>query len=211
MKYLKLKKKKKNKRIRLISGKWKGILLPSLKKTFLRPTLTRVKGVLFDWIDNLINNNWSIINCIDLFAGSGSLSFEAASRGSKKVFLIEKNKNLVNKLFFFKKYLNASNVFILKFNSFFFLRRSIFYLKKNKIYKKFNLIFLDPPFYKDFLPKMIFFCLNLITNDGFLYVELEHSINELKYYKCMLYWEIINFSKTKKIYFYILKKKNIII
>ena len=74
--------------VRIISGQWRGRKLPVLAGDGLRPTTDRTKETVFNWLMNDING----MVCVDAFAGSGSLGFEALSRGAKQVTFFEKNK-----------------------------------------------------------------------------------------------------------------------
>ena len=78
--------------MRIISGTAKGTKLYSLEGTITRPTQDRVKEAIFNILQNQIRE--SIF--LDLFAGSGAIGLEAASRGAKKVYLCEINKNAIN-------------------------------------------------------------------------------------------------------------------
>jgi len=123
--------------MRIIAGRWKGRRLVSFKAPHIRPTTDRVKEVLFNKIQFDVDGS-----CVlDLFAGTGSLSFEALSRGAKKVVsveahpkslsIIEKNKNMLGDVVGLKVVRSD----VLKF------------LKKNSLHN-FDLIIIDPPFTK---------------------------------------------------------------
>ena len=73
--------------IRIISGRWRGRKLPVPPLPGLRPTTDRVKETLFNWLAQQLPNAC----CLDVFAGSGGLGFEAASRYAKKVVLLEQD------------------------------------------------------------------------------------------------------------------------
>src|SRR5437868_8259418 len=75
--------------VRIIGGQWKRTPLPVLDAEGLRPTPDRVRETLFNWLNHLIDGQWANIACLDLFAGTGALGFEAASRGAAKVVLVE--------------------------------------------------------------------------------------------------------------------------
>ncbi|MFX6702215.1 RsmD family RNA methyltransferase, partial [Acinetobacter baumannii] len=71
--------------MRIIGGQWKRTPLPVLDAEGLRPTPDRVRETVFNWITHLIDGGWEQVACLDLFAGSGALGFEAASRGARRV------------------------------------------------------------------------------------------------------------------------------
>ena len=81
-------------RLRIVGGEWRGRRLSVLDQPGLRPTPDRVRETLFNWLAPLIRGAW----CLDLFAGSGALGFEAASRGAGRVVMIEKLANVVRVL-----------------------------------------------------------------------------------------------------------------
>ena len=74
--------------VRLIGGQWKRSKLPVADKPGLRPTPDRVRETLFNWL----GQDLSGLSCLDLFAGSGALGFEAASRGASRVVLVERDR-----------------------------------------------------------------------------------------------------------------------
>ena len=80
--------------VRIIAGLWRGRKLPVLNAEGLRPTGDRVKETLFNWLMPYIVDS----HCLDCFAGSGSLGFEALSRQAKQVTFLELDKNVANQL-----------------------------------------------------------------------------------------------------------------
>jgi 16S rRNA (guanine966-N2)-methyltransferase len=77
----------KNNGVRLIAGDWRGRRLPVADVTGLRPSGDRCRETLFNWLQP-----WIVAaDCADLFAGTGALGFEAASRGAATVLMVEKN------------------------------------------------------------------------------------------------------------------------
>jgi 16S rRNA (guanine966-N2)-methyltransferase len=80
--------------VRIIGGQWKRTKLAVADKPGLRPTPDRVRETLFNWLGQDLTG-W---RCIDAFAGTGALGFEAASRGAKEVTLVEQDSALVAQL-----------------------------------------------------------------------------------------------------------------
>ena len=78
-------------RVRIIGGRWKGHRLPVPSAPGLRPTPDRVRETLFNWLMPWLGAG----EVVDLFAGSGALGFEAASRGAPRVLLVERNPRTV--------------------------------------------------------------------------------------------------------------------
>jgi len=81
-------------KIRIISGQWRGRKLTVLDQPGLRPTSDRARETLFNWIGPRVAGS----RCVDLFAGTGALGLEAASRGASQVTLIEKSRPLADQI-----------------------------------------------------------------------------------------------------------------
>ncbi|MFZ5654309.1 MAG: 16S rRNA (guanine(966)-N(2))-methyltransferase RsmD [Pseudomonadota bacterium] len=80
--------------VRIIGGRWRGRRLRFPQRSGLRPTGDRLRETLFNWLQP----HWAGANCLDLFAGSGALGFEAASRGARRATLIERDPEAVRAL-----------------------------------------------------------------------------------------------------------------
>ena len=119
--------------VKLISGKWGGRVLYFPSIDGLRPTLGSQRETLFNWLRPIIRNS----RCLDLFAGSGALGFEAASGGAESVFLVEKSKKIYLSLLSNAELLNAENCRIFNTTAQSFLERYP---------EQFDIFFLDPPF-----------------------------------------------------------------
>ncbi|CRK85754.1 Ribosomal RNA small subunit methyltransferase D [Candidatus Providencia siddallii] len=148
--------------IRVISGKWRGRKIILKNENNLRPTTNKTKETLFNWLTPVIQN----ANCLDCYAGSGSLGFEALSRFAKQTTFIELNKNNVQYLIKNKIQLQANNATVIKGSIFTVL---------NKINDIFNVVFIDPPFYKNLLYKSIQFLekKQCLSDKSFIYIESE--------------------------------------
>src|SRR5580698_5835812 len=80
--------------VRIIGGKWRGRRLPIIAVPDLRPTPDRVRETLFNWLAPIM----PAANCLDLFAGSGVLGFEALSRGAKHVVMVDQSPQIIQQL-----------------------------------------------------------------------------------------------------------------
>lgn len=151
--------------VRIIGGAWKRTPLPVLNAEGLRPTPDRVRETVFNWISHLWDGDWSGASCLDLFAGSGALGFEAASRGARAVTMIDAHTPAVRQLEAIKDKLKADNVAV--------LRGDALAAAQNMALRgqRFNLIFLDPPFHQDFLSKILPLCATLLEPGGLVYAE----------------------------------------
>lgn len=152
--------------VRIISGIWRGRKLPVHDAEGLRPTTDRVKETLFNWIATDIPN----AHCLDLFAGSGGLGFEAASRQADKVTLIELNKDAYRQIKTNVESLKASNIDVVNSDALTFLEQQG---TPNHI------VFIDPPFRKGLLEKTVSLLEsnNWLTEDAMIYIETEKELN----------------------------------
>jgi len=153
--------------MRIIAGKYKGKKIFAPKTLPVRPTTDFAKEGLFNILKNQIN--FEQIKILDLFAGTGNISFEFSSRGCKNVTSIDLNFNCV-------KFMKSMNKELLFQNN--IIRTDAFrYLKKCK--ESFNLIFADPPYDMEninLIPKLIFER-NLLFEKGFLVLEHDNKID----------------------------------
>jgi 16S rRNA (guanine966-N2)-methyltransferase len=123
-------------KLRIIAGNWRSrqIIFDNIEG--LRPTPARVRETLFNWLqDDIIGSR-----CLDLYAGSGVLSFEAASRGAKQVVQVEQNLKVCRQLRTNAVNLNATQVNLIQSDVLRFLSSDS---------QIFNLAFIDPPFHKN--------------------------------------------------------------
>ena len=126
------------KKVRIIGGLWRSRLLSVLDLPGLRPSTDRIRETLFNWL----GQDLSGLRCLDLFAGTGALGFEAASRNAEAVILLEKDKkayaNLQANLKLLLSTPVSSTVEILH-------KEGLEFLKQQADHSS-NLIFIDPPF-----------------------------------------------------------------
>ena len=130
--------------IRITGGSLKGKKIPFDFKNSLRPTSSKLREVLFNWLQFEIQN----FQCLDLFAGTGALGIEALSRGADKIVFIESNK---------KNYLALKNSLLelnLKNQSMLLFKDGLSWIKENDL-SVFDLIFLDPPFDNNYETKVL--------------------------------------------------------
>lgn len=127
-------------RLRIVGGAWRGRRLAVLDQPGLRPTPDRVRETLFNWLAPLITG----ARCLDLYAGSGALGFEAASRGADRVVMVEKMAKVVRVLHENRLVLNARQVEVIQ-------AEAGPWLATAGHAEPFDLVFLDPPFSEDLL------------------------------------------------------------
>src|SRR6187399_3495598 len=81
-------------RVRIIAGKWRSRIVHFPAAAQLRPTPDRVRETLFNWLGQRLDG----LACLDLFAGSGALGFEAMSRGASRVVMVEQDRETARAL-----------------------------------------------------------------------------------------------------------------
>ena len=152
--------------IRIIAGLHRGRKLPVLMAEGLRPTTDRVKETVFNWLMPFIQDS----NCLDCFAGSGGLGFEALSRGASHVSLIELNKAAARQLKENQQLLKTDNISIINSDA-------ISFIKSNT--QKFDVVFLDPPFRKGFIEQTTqLLNENSLADNALIYIEMESEHND---------------------------------
>lgn len=156
-------------KIKIIGGKFKGRSIEVLDVESLRPTPNRVRETLFNWLMHDINN----MQCLDLFAGTGILGFEALSRGAKKVIFVEKNPK-ISKLI--QNNLQSLNITSCELYS---MEASKFLASQNNL--KYDLIFLDPPFKMDIYPIIQnILAAEILNQAGLIYLEYGNQLENNK-------------------------------
>lgn len=161
---------------RIIAGKWRGRKIRFDDAEGLRPTTDRIRETVFNWLQAYLPNS----NCLDCFAGSGALGFEALSRGADKVVFVEHNKNSVAKLKKNIQGLDADNAVVIHDDALHWLQVIIMEEGGDpEIIPKFDLVFLDPPFRTETLEQVS----NLLNRSGCLAVDaliyVEHAVDDI--------------------------------
>jgi 16S rRNA (guanine966-N2)-methyltransferase len=159
--------------VRIIGGLWRGRKLHFPAIPDLRPTPNRIRETLFNWLAPDIAN----AHCLDLFAGSGALGFEALSRYAQSVTFVEQSTVLVSYLKTQLKQLAAENRANVYQGQFPFVATQLFKPKK----PLFNIIFLDPPFHQNLIGSACFWLAKetLLAPEGKIYIEAEASLKNL--------------------------------
>ncbi len=145
--------------VRIIGGQWKRSKLPVVASAGLRPTPDRVRETLFNWLGQDLNG-W---RCLDAFAGSGALGFEAASRGASEVLLLERDARLARSLAASQQRLAADAVRIECTDALAWMARCS--------PRRFELVFIDPPFDAKIHDAALAAAAALVADGGWLYVE----------------------------------------
>ena len=153
--------------VRIIGGLWKRTTLPVAAIDGLRPTPDRVRETLFNWLGQTLDG----LTCLDLFAGTGALGFEAASRGAARVVLVERHPRVVAQLRAIQQKLAAEAVNIAEADAIRFVR--------SQASDSVDLLFLDPPFDSPLLAEVWPHALKLVRPGGALYVESPTPVESL--------------------------------
>lgn len=146
--------------VRILGGQWKRSKLPVADRPGLRPTPSRVRETLFNWLGQDLNG-WRVL---DAFAGSGALGFEAASRGAREVLLVEQDPALVVALQAARTRLKADTLRVQRGDGLAALRAAAG--------QGLDLVFLDPPFDAGALfEPALRAAREAISPEGFVYLE----------------------------------------
>ncbi len=150
-------------KVRIIGGEHRGRKLAVSPRPGLRPTPDRVRETLFNWLGQRLDGK----TCLDLFAGSGALGFEAASRGAARVVMVEQDRDAYQALEASKALLAAAQVE---------LRRgdALQYLASGE--ERFDVVFLDPPFRQNALAAALERLPARLAEGGRVYVESEAPV-----------------------------------
>jgi len=119
--------------VRVIAGEWRGRRIAIPDGTHVRPTPDRVRETLFNWLREFIPG----ANCLDLFAGTGVLGFEALSRGAEEVWFVEQDAKLVAGLQDTAAAFGAQPQIV---------RRDVLAFLREPAVRRFDCVFLDPPY-----------------------------------------------------------------
>ncbi len=128
--------------IRIIAGEYRGRRIRVASRPGLRPTPDRVRETLFNWLGQWLDGE----SCLDLFAGTGALGFEAASRGAARVVMVEADRAAFSALQTTRETIGARNVELV-------FGDALAYLGSAR--ERFGVVFLDPPFRQNALPAVL--------------------------------------------------------
>ena len=152
--------------VRIIGGRWKRCKLPVANRPGLRPTPDRVRETLFNWL----GQNLSGWRCLDAFAGSGALGFEAASRDATEVTLLERDALLARSLSESKTRLKVDVIKVHCTDALAWMQRCA--------PASFELVFIDPPFDSDLTLPALTAAARVVVADGFVYLESAQAFDD---------------------------------
>ncbi len=184
--------------VRIIAGQWKRTSLPVIEASGLRPTPDRVRETVFNWLEHLQQRDWAHRRCLDLFAGTGALGFEAASRGAANVVMVESNSAACQALHATREKLGAHQVDIHQGDA----ASRIAFLDGD-----YDVVFLDPPYDLDLLPKVLPACQRLLAPGGLLYTESNQSFVQEPLPDWLSGWQVVRSDRAGAVHFALLSKE----
>ncbi len=174
--------------MRIIGGEYRSRVISFPDAEGLRPTPDRVRETLFNWLGQTLHGR----TCLDLFAGSGVLGFEAASRGAERVVMVERNPAVCCALQENLEKLGCTNVFAHCQDGLEFASRDV---------QRYDVIFLDPPFRSEYLPRLLEMLPQHLSGNGLLYVESGAPVD------VPLPWQVVKSGKAGQVYYQLLKRR----
>lgn len=180
--------------VRIVGGDYKRTPLKVEDFAGLRPTPERVRETVFDWIPHLLGGCAGRSFC-DMFAGSGALGLEAASRGAEKVVSIDTNRACTKAIAGVVQKLGAAScVKVVCTDAFQYLERTD---------EVFDVIFIDPPFATHLQQQAMKTALRRLREGGLLYVESDKAIAEADFQALGL--SVLRQGKAGQVHFFVLK------
>lgn len=173
-------------KVRIGGGEWRSRMLRFPDALALRPTPDRVRQTLFNWLGQELHG----LYCLDLFAGSGALGFEALSRGAASSILVENNSAVQRALLDNAKLLNADKVNIVRSDA-------LSFLANNR--QLFDVIFLDPPYGQGWLEKVLPQLGVHLSPEGVVYAEAEKQLQDGDG------WQVVKHGKAGNVHYHLLK------
>lgn len=177
----------KSNRVRIVGGTWRSRLITFPDVVGLRPTPDRVRETVFNWLGQIMDGK----RCLDLFAGSGALGFEALSRGARQVVMVERDSKVAHVLKENAAILKAENFELIVTDALKFLEQET---------RRFDVIFVDPPYQQNLLPLVLPRLPPHLTEDGLVYTEADTPLEFTED------WKVWRQGKAGTVHYYLLKK-----
>jgi 16S rRNA (guanine966-N2)-methyltransferase len=178
--------------VRISGGIWRGRTLPVFERTGLRPTAARVRATLFNWLRPVLQG----ARCLDLYAGTGILGFEAVSEGAAAAVLVEADRSIAMQIEANAVRLGTSAVAAITMSVDRFLAEAP---------TPYPIIFVDPPYAADLLPST----LNLLARgwvapEGLVYVENNRPLPQDVWHERG--WEFWKYARAGQVHYYLLRR-----
>lgn len=177
--------------VRIIGGAWRRRVLRFPDSEGLRPTPDRVRETLFNWLGQDLTG----LSCLDLFAGSGALGFEAASRGAAKTVMVESSPKVFSALESNARLLDSSGrLQIVRADAVKFAS------SLRSVNTRFDVLFLDPPYKQGWIERLAPLLSGLVADDGVIYVEAEHALTECGE------WTVVRNGRAGQVYYHLMRR-----
>ena len=178
--------------VRIIGGVWRSRVLRFPDATGLRPSPDRVRETLFNWLGQDLTG----LACLDLFAGSGALGFEAASRGARSVVMTEDDRAAAAALRANAVLLDAKSWRLAAGDALEFLRLH----RAGHPGGLFDVVFLDPPFGTDLLARVMPLLPQVLAPGARVYVESDEAL------KVPEGWELLRQGKAGVVHYHLMQR-----
>jgi 16S rRNA (guanine(966)-N(2))-methyltransferase RsmD len=174
-------------KVRIIGGEWRSRIISLPEREDVRPTPDRVRETVFNWLGQDLSGK----NCLDLFAGSGAMGFEAASRGAVQVVMVESDSEVLKSLRVNVQTLAAPQIRLVAMDALKFV---------DSDRQLFDVIFVDPPYRLELLPKLLPKLFLHLAEDGLMYVEDD------SFWEPDAGWVVWRRGRAGNVYYQLLKK-----
>ena len=177
--------------LRIIAGRWRSRKLQFEALPGLRPTPDRVRETLFNWLQPWVSGS----RCLDMYAGSGVLGFEALSRGASEVTFVERQAKIVKCLERQAKILGADTATII-------CADVLDWLKQQNSDRQFDLVFIDPPFAQGMVQEALSAVVPVCSPSARIYVESEEAVQAQL---LPAGWAVEKSGKAASVYFHLIR------
>jgi len=184
-------------RIRIIGGQFRRTPIAVVAMPGLRPTPDRVRETVFNWLEHLLGDLRETC-ALDLFAGTGALGFEMASRGAGRVVLVESNERSAQALRLLRQRLAATAVEVVQAD----WRTALAQLAGGS----FDVIFLDPPYGSGILDSALGAARPLLARAGLIYAEAPKALDAVQLAEQG--WDLVRAGKAGGVYFHLLRARS---
>ena len=174
--------------VRIIGGQWRSRILEFPDAADLRPTPDRVRETLFNWLGRDLTG----MECLDLFAGSGALGFEALSRGAASVIMVEKNPAALRALRENAQKLAATGLTVVRGDALEFARGAR---------SRFDVVFVDPPYRLGLQAAALDLLRGLLAERGRVYVEGDAAFEPPRS------WAVFKRARAGNVHFHLLVRE----
>ncbi|WP_090828454.1 16S rRNA (guanine(966)-N(2))-methyltransferase RsmD [Nitrosovibrio tenuis] len=174
-------------KIRIVGGEWRSRIITLSEGTDVRPTPDRVRETVFNWLGQDLSGK----NCLDLFAGSGAMGFEAASRGAARVVMVESDPGVLKSLRANIQKLGTARIQLVPMDALKFM---------DSDRQLFDVIFLDPPYRLKLLPRLLPKLRLHLADEGLVYMEDDN------FFEPGADWLVWRKDRAGSVYYQLLKK-----